>query len=66
LVKVGVRSSFGEEAPPDSLGGRTIRTVALPVVTVSFSIPPLPVLDFDLPLDPPLDPKILVLSPFDG
>src|SRR5215208_6145942 len=62
FVKLFVFSSF-VGAPPASVGGRRIRTVAEPVVTVSPDDEPLPLRVLVEPLLPPLEPKISALLP---
>ncbi len=64
FVRLGVFSSFvGAFA---SVGGRRIRTVALPVVIVSLEIEPFPPRLRVSPLMPPLEPKISALAPSPG
>ena len=68
LSSVGVFSS-STEPPPASVGGRIIRTVALPVVSVSPSLEPFMPRPRVCAFDDPFEPKISVplacgLSPF--
>src|SRR4030095_8820691 len=63
LVNEGVFSSLG--GAPASEGGLSILTVALPVVTVSPEFSPLAPRCLNVPLDPPLFPKISMLLPLE-
>ena len=61
LVRLLVFSNLVEVgAPPGSVGGLMIFTVALPVVIVSVSTDPLPCRDLLWPLTPVPDPNMFV------